>query len=155
MAKMSGVDRQLARLAALPPAMQEAAASQLEQEVDQLVAAMQNVAPVGETGNLRASIRKEKGARPLSWRIVAGGPLTTVKIRKGVSDSSFAKAKAGRGGGAFDYTRGVEFGHLTIDGSFVPAEPFFFPTYRARKSGLKRRVMAAAKKPLKTLFPKV
>lgn len=154
MAEMKNLDRVLARLQRIPQEVRAAVEAQLEKEADDMLAAIQRVVPV-DTGNLRKSIRKEKGHRPLSWRIRAGGPLTTVKVRKGVRDRDFAKAaKSGGNKGEFDYARGVEFGHLAEDGTFVPAKPYFWPIYRARKKAIRRRLAAAAKKPLKTLFPK-
>lgn len=153
MAQWKGLDLALARLAKLPAEVRAAVEQQLEAEAEALAAAMRNNVPV-DTGTLRDSIKVVPGKHALSRRIVVGGDATTVKVRKGVSDADFAKAKAKRNNtGEFDYFRAVEFGHLTPDGVPVPAQPFFFPTYRARKKALKRRIAAAARGPLKTLFP--
>lgn len=159
MAQWKGLDKALARMARLPAEVKESVQQQLHKEAEDLVAAMKRAAPV-KSGVLRDTITFKPGSRPLSVNILAGGPATTVKVRKGVDDASFAKASAAaeaKGGpvnrGEFDYFRPQEFGHLTTKGVFVPAHPFFYPTYRARKRGLKRRLAAAARKPLKTLFP--
>ncbi len=152
-ARMLGKEKVLARMAKFPAELKAAVQAQLETEAHELAEAIKRAVPV-DTGTLRDTIEAKAGSRPLSMVVVAGGPATMVKIRKGVSDQSFAKSKAsGSNRGAYDYMRAVEFGHLTIDGVHVPAQPFFYPTYRARKKALKRRIAQAATKQLKTLFP--
>lgn len=94
------------------------AVTELNAQADALVNLMKASAPRGRTGDLIASIRKEKGKRPTIVRVAAGGPLTTERGEKQ----------------PYDYARAVEFGTQKM-----PAEPFFFPAYR-----LKRKSMNAA-----------
>jgi hypothetical protein len=153
MAAWIGLDKALARMLRLPVEINVAVDKQLEEEAQELAAAIRRAVPV-RTGALRDTIKVVPGDRPLSRRIVAGGQETTVKIRARVKAADFAKAKAaGNNKGEYDYFRAVEFGHLSEDGVPVPAEPFFFTTYRARKKAMRRRIAGAARKQLKNLFP--
>ena len=86
------------------------ALTELNAQADNLVAQMKAVVERGPTGHLAGSIRKAPGARPTIVRVMAGGAATT---RKGGSGKSY------------DYARAVEFGTV-----HVPAQPFFFPTFR-------------------------
>lgn len=127
-------DKLVARLNRIPKAVQEAAEDALKKEVDDLVAAMQRAAPVGnpaegaEPGKFRDSIHAyENPDKPLSYRILAD-----------------ARDEQGRFIGAH-----IEFGHKAPDGSHVAASPSFFPTYRARKRAMRRRLSAATRKAFK------
>jgi hypothetical protein len=125
-----------ARLGKVPEAVRQALADQLAKEAEDLVAAEQRAAPVSELedhpGQLRDSIQSYPNPdRPLSFRIIAA-----------------ARDKAGR-----LFARYVEFGHTTAGGKYVPAHAFWFPTYRARRKAMRRRLTAAPRKALKALFP--
>lgn len=84
---------------------QAAIEAELERQANRLADAMRAAAPDGPTGNLDQSVRVEPGAHPLERIVAAGGELTT---RDG-----------------YDYALAVEFGTEKM-----PAEPFFWPTYR-------------------------
>jgi hypothetical protein len=113
------------RLERIPERVKEAVDRQLQQEAADLAAAVQRAAPV-ETGELVASIRVDKNPRrDLSYQIVVGGPAPL----------------------------SVEFGHRAANGVHVPARPFAYPTARARKSAVRRRVRATAKRAFKEEFP--
>jgi len=106
----------------------KAVAAELEDAVldqaNSLAWSMRLAAPRGKkaTHELQASIRVEEGRHPLRKLVKAGGPRTT---------------KDG-----YDYSLAIEFGTQK-----APAEPFFWPTYRARKkkirSELDKRARAA------------
>jgi HK97 gp10 family phage protein len=74
----------------------------------------------GATSDLRESIRVEKAKRPTRFLVRAGGPKTT------------------RGG--YDYALANEFGTQKM-----PAQPFFWPTYRAEKKRIRRDIMRGIK----------
>ena len=138
MAQMKNLERRVAQLARLPDAVRQAAEGAFDQEVADLVAALKRACPVSELeespGQLRASIESYPvPGRPLSARIIVGAT-----DEKGVK-----------------FARYVEFGHTSKDGSYVPAQPFFWPTYRARKKAMRRRMLAPARKAIRQLFPKV
>lgn len=124
MAKLLGKAAANKRIRALYPAAFAAARAQLKKEVDNLTAAIKRNAPF-EEGELQASVRNfETPDRELSYRIIAD-----------------AKDDKSRYIGHW-----VEHGHTAPDGTPVPARPFFFPTYRAHKKGMQRRMRAAAKR---------
>lgn len=153
-AKFVNKEQILARLRRLPAGVEEAARAELKTQVDDLAGAIRRATPVGKTGNLLKSIEVRPGRRPLSYIVSAGGPLTTVKVRKGVSDHDFLRAlQSGGNRGEFDYSRGVEFGHTSHEGVHVPAQPFFFPTYRAWVKGMKNAIRKAVRERLKRDFP--
>lgn len=136
-AKMLNLEKVLARLAKVPDAVKDAVAERLQTEVDDLVAAQKRAAPVDKAspdpGKFRDSIHAYPNPdRPLSYRIIAD-----------------AKDDKGNFIGAH-----IEHGHRTPSGTHVPASPSFFPTYRARKKPMKRRIAAASRKALKQLYPK-
>lgn len=136
MARMLNLDRTLARLKKIPPAVTTASGTQLAAEVEELTEAIQQAAPVNDLdetpGQLRDSVHFYPNPdRPLSYRILAD-----------------AKDEKGEFIGPH-----VEHGHKARDGSHVPRVPFFFPTYRARKKPMKRRIAAAGRKAVKALFP--
>ncbi|HTN41813.1 MAG TPA: hypothetical protein VLZ84_11715 [Asticcacaulis sp.] len=134
--KMLNKQKVIARLAHLGDYMFNAVQHQLATEVDDLVAAQRRAAPINKDksdtpGTFRDSIHGYPNPdRPLSYRIIAD-----------------AKDEKGNFIGPH-----IEFGHLTIDGKQVAARPSFFPTYRARKKGMQRRINAAARKAAKALF---
>jgi HK97 gp10 family phage protein len=137
MAKVTNLERRIARMNAFPAEVQAAVEEGVKAEVDRLVAAMKRAAPVSELENQPGELRDSITAypvegRPASWRII-------VKARD----------KKGR-----YYGRYVEFGHTSKDGSYVPAQPFFFPTYRAREKGRSARILRSARKLIRQMFPK-
>jgi hypothetical protein len=129
---MQNLSRVVTRMLRVPPGVNQAAAAQLKIEVDDLVAAQKRAAPVDpasdDPGKFRDSIHAYPTPnRPLSFRIIAD-----------------AKDAAGKFIGA-----NIEQGHRAVDGSHVAARPSFWPTYRARKKGMRKRISAAARKVLK------
>lgn len=134
--KMLNLQRTLARLKAIPDSIKVAVGSQLAKEVEDLTEAIQQNAPVGSSlektpGQLKESVHFYPNPdRPLSYRILAD-----------------AKDAQGEFIGPH-----VEHGHKARDGSHVPRVPFFFPTYRSRKTGMKRRISSAGSKAAKAAF---
>lgn len=156
MARLKGKEAALRRMRALYPEVAKVVIAETRIEVEKLAEAMKRVVPK-KTGVLKRSIRVEDvEGKPGVFRIIAGGvPETRKKVRKGVKDADFALAKqAGNNKGEFDYARAVEFGHIAEDGTQVPADPYFYPTYRAQKRGMGRRISAKARKQLKETFNK-
>lgn len=134
---MLGLDKRLAAFARLPPDVRNEIAKSLDAETDELVAAEKRAAPVSaledHPGQLRDSIEKYRTpGRLLSWRIIAG-----------------ARDKQGRLFGRY-----VEFGHTAANGTFVPASPFWFPTYRARRKAMRKAILDPARRVIRKLFPK-
>jgi hypothetical protein len=135
-AKMLNLQRTLERMKKLPEMVKQAVGTQLAGEVEDLTEAIQRAAPVNDLdqypGQLRDSVHFYPNPdRPLSYRILAD-----------------AKDDKGKFIGSH-----VEHGHKARDGSHVPRVPFFFPTYRARKKAMRRRISAAGRKAIKAEFP--
>lgn len=84
-----------------------------------------------ETGNLHASCMVTPTDDPLTYIVQAGGDLTTKEIREG-------------SGVSYDYAESFEFGN-----SRQHARPFFWPTYRAKRSGIEEAISDAVEKALK------
>ena len=105
------------------------AIAELNTSADTLVGMMKNVVKHGPTGDLAGSIRKAPGSVPTIVKVMAGGAATT---------------RQGGGGRPYDYARAVEFGTVKM-----PAEPFFFPTFRlmrkALQSSMRRKITKTIK----------
>ena len=105
------------------------AVRELNNQAQDLAKTITAVAPE-EEGGLKQSVRVIPGKRDTTVRVVAGGKLT---IRPAVSSKPY------------DYARADEFGTVNM-----PAQPFFFPTYRLKKkkmiSAMKRKINASIKK---------
>lgn len=123
--------RLAARLAKVPLEVRAAAAAEALLASLALSEAIRQRAPADE-GDLRASVRVERGKRGDRFYVKAGGPKTTRPVRKGQSAT-------------YDYANAVEFGTKK-----KPARPFFYPTWRAAKkqirSGLNHEIRKAAAK---------
>lgn len=120
-----------ARLAGIPKAVKDAVGRQLDHEVKEMVEAQKRAAPLDDgsenPGNFRDSIHAYRNPdRALSYRIIAD-----------------ARDEDGHFIGSH-----IEHGHRARNGSHVPAKPSFYPTYRARKRPMRRRLQAAARKAL-------
>lgn len=106
----------------------DGAVKELNDQATQLAALIEAVAPKHE-GVLAHTVRVIPGKKDTQVRIVAGGKET---IRPTISSKPY------------DYARADEFGTQKM-----PAQPFFFPTYRLRKkkiiSAMKRRITKAIK----------
>lgn len=141
---MQGREALLKRLARIKGAPRRTGRKALEDAAAAMVATMKSLAPV-RSGKLRDSIKYRMGAggdADLSVLITAGGPETTVEVRKG-------------SGKPFDYALAAEFGVAAHEagGKFEGAEhpgaqsqPFFWPAYRAHRRAAKSRITRGLKK---------
>jgi HK97 gp10 family phage protein len=119
------------RLAKIPIEVRAAAATEALLAALALSEAIRQRAPQDE-GALRASVRVERGKRGDRFHVKAGGPKTTRPVRRGQSAT-------------YDYANATEFGTKK-----KPAQPFFYPTWRAAKkqirAGLDHEIRKAAAK---------
>lgn len=111
-------------LAQKSAALKAQASSALQTEVEGLAAAMRAKVRI-KTGTLAETIEAVKIGEN-AYRVQAGGVKTTKEVRTG-------------SGVPYDYARSEEFGTRKEE-----AKPFFFNTYRSKKSGLKSRIKKAA-----------
>lgn len=113
-------------LASIPSSVARDLDAAVFQQAERLAVSQRAAVPV-KSGKLKKSIQVVKGKKPLSYRVVAGGEMTTVEARQ-------------RSGASYDYARGVEFGTAK-----ATAKPFFFPTYRLLKSRIKSSIARKVK----------
>lgn len=118
------------KLDAIPKAVREAVLKALEASANELAATMRALVPEDE-GDLKRSIRVERGAHELQLLVKAGGPATTKPVREGVSAT-------------YDYALGVEYG--TVD---AEARPYFYPAIRLRKKRIRRRIRSAIRRAIR------
>jgi len=132
MAKLNAASRAKLkeRIRRIPNKAKQAAVKELNAQGAQLVARMKFVVPVHEH-DLQRSIRSYPQADRrgfYSVRVSAGGALTRRPSE----------------GGVFDYARAVEFG--TED---MPAEPFFYPSFRRYRTKIRSAVTRAIRNSFK------
>ena len=123
-------------LASLPPATRKAVRAEVFHQAAVLKGDIAAAAPHGPTGVLAASVRVEPGRSPLAALVRAGGKTTTRTVGFGFF-SAFNAAVRGRA--EYDYAIAQEFGT-----QHIPAQPFFWPTYRAKKRAIRKAIKAEA-----------
>lgn len=114
-------------MANIPKSVANELVAGVNEGADLLTGTMRTVVPRGKDGRneLAESIRKEPGRRPLQVLVKAGGELTTRRM----------------GGTTYDYSMGQEFGNEK-----VPAQPFFWPSYRLTKKRIRSTISRRMKK---------
>lgn len=123
------------RMEKVPLQVRAAAAAEALLQAQALGAAIQRMAPKGDTHKLAESVRVEGGRFGDRFYVKAGGPLTTKPVRAGASAT-------------YDYANAVEHGTQTMK-----AEPFFYPTYRANRQQMKRSIQNVIRKAAKLQGP--
>lgn len=129
---MASTDRLARKLRALPKRMRAEIGAAVAKAGPEMVALARALAPADD-GTLRASIRSSYVEEALKVTIEAGGEATTKPVRNGADAS-------------YDYALGQEFGTREM-----PANPFFFPAYRATKKRSKSRISRAINKAAKAV----
>lgn len=131
MAKHWSIKQFQKTLEQLPAQMVKNMSGHLDEIANNTTVAVAMKAPTSGDGshNLRDSVRYHDGKHPLSKVIRAGGDLTKMDTSSHLG--GWARFKRGFAGQLdYDYALAVEFGT-----QFQPAQPFFFPTIRARRDG--------------------
>lgn len=95
----------------------------IEEQANDLAAAIRDAAEQGQTGDLRESVRVEDGENDLERIVTAGGELTTTTSPTGW---------------AYDYALANEFGTTKM-----PAHPFFWPTIHERREAIVQAISDA------------
>jgi HK97 gp10 family phage protein len=96
-------------------------AQAIKDQADMLADAIRDAAP-DRTGALRDSIQVRRAKNDVDLVVTAGGDATTKEVRAG-------------SGQPYDYALATEFGT-----SKEQAEPFFYPTYRARADDIRQAI---------------
>ncbi|AGT09318.1 HK97-gp10 family putative phage morphogenesis protein [Paracoccus aminophilus] len=123
--------RIVAKLKNIPAVAVEAAQKAMEEGAAEIVAAMKAAAP-HDQGDLRDSIG-------WTWGEVPAGTFMIDEIRSGKNKGdqyATLRIKIYAGNADAFYARFHEFGTSTG----VPAQPFFFPVWKARKAEFRKRI---------------
>lgn len=140
-------DALFAKLRRLVPGVELQMGKANMDSANEMASLARSFAPTGATGILKGSIRIESGDRPGSYRVLAGGPVTTKTVRVG-------------SGKPFDYALGVEFGtkpHKNAGlfaGSQHPGarkQPFYWVAYRLMKKKIKSGASRAIGRAIRAL----
>lgn len=134
---VQGVAALHARFQAVPKKVRVEVAKQLEKEAEKLVREMRAIAPK-RSGDLASAIR-------WTWGEAPAGSLVLARSRGGQDFGKVAITVYVAAGGdavpdAF-YARFQEFGTI-----HMPANPFFFPVYRANKRRIRSNLTRAVKR---------
>lgn len=121
----------------MPKRVEDAARKAMETGAEELVAMMKRLAPI-DTGDLQMSISWTWGAAPKGSVVLA----KSEPDNKGMRITIFAGSKE-----AF-YARWQEFGTTEM-----PANPFFFPSWRALRKRIRSRIVRNMKKAVQAEFP--
>lgn len=150
MSRISGRERLLAKMAAIPQEIRKEMAEAVKQGADDIVTLQQRLAPVG-TGALRDSIVATQGGATPKYSTFKG------KETGGESDPELT-VRISAGNAQVRYAHIVEFGSAPHKngGFFAGTEhpgtkpnPFFFTGYRAMRRKVKSRISRATKKAIK------
>lgn len=120
----------------MPEATRVEIRAAMEQSANEIVDVMRNLAPV-DSGDLRNSINWTWGEAP-SGALVLGKTRKSMAAKAGLSLTIYA------GGGSEFYARFVEFGTVNM-----PAQPFFYPSWRLGRKRARGRVSRAVNKAAK------
>lgn len=150
MSKITGRDRLLKKMAAIPAEIRKEMAAAIRQGADEIVGLQKRLAPV-QSGDLRDSIVASSGKAAPKYSTFKG------KSGGGESDPDLS-VTISAGNAKVRYSHLVEFGtapHLN-GGKFAgtqnpgtPARPFFFPAYRALRRKVKGRITRSTKKAIR------
>jgi HK97 gp10 family phage protein len=161
MAKVEGRARLLAKMRALPTEVRSAIKQALAEGADEITGMQKRLAPVSATGShgnppgaLRDSIVQTwGGAREryssLAGSAGAGDPDLTVRISAGNSKVRYAHLVEF---GTAPHINGGKFKGTQHPGT--PAQPFFYPAYRALRKRVKSRISRATNKAAKKVAGK-
>ena len=114
----------------LPFKLKRQLATAIKAEADRVASAIRAEAP-RDTGALAESVQVRRRRDELELEVVAGGDLTTKEVRNG-------------SGVSYDYALAIEFGATDR-----PAEPFFYPTWRAMREDVQSNIETAIAEVLK------
>lgn len=142
-------DRLIRKLKAFPPKAEAVIRKAMEDSAEQIVRQMKSLAPV-DSGDLQMSIK-------WTWGDAPKGSLKVGQIKSAAGNM---RITIFAGGDKAWYSRFVEFGtrEHTAGGKFagatipaIPAQPFFYVSWRSGKKSAKSRVTRAMTKAAKEI----
>lgn len=137
-----------ARLARVPDIAREAAARAMEEVAQEIVDEMKRLAPVLRTPDKRRTAGALRDSIGWTWGDVPAGSFVIDEIRSGKNKGNqYATLRIRIYAGSKDafYARFVEFGTKTGG----PAQPFFFPVWKARRAEFRRRVRDSVRRAIR------
>lgn len=134
--RVLGLDRLKRKLKRFPAVVEQEIRTAMETSANEIVALAKSLAPV-DSGELRNSIG-------WTWGDAPEGAMVLGTVRGNRSGNLVITIYAG-GGDAF-YGRFVEFGTQNM-----PAQPFFYPSYRALRRRARGRVTRSVNKAAKRI----
>lgn len=129
----------------IPQKVYDGIRAAMEAQANAIVAQMKAHAPV-DTGDLQMSINWTWGNAPKGAIVL--GRTRPVRARSGQTASDGLRITLYAGGNDQYYAWFQEFGRMAGDKE-VPAQPFFYPVYRANKRRAKAAVTKAVSKGVK------
>lgn len=132
---VKGLDQFNRRWKAIPKAARVNVRAAMEAVADDIVDEIWSRAPQGETGQLGASIGWTWGEAPAGSMVIG---------RVGRTEYGTMRITIYAGGGPAFYARFHEFGTVKM-----PASPFFYPVWRARRRSIKSRIARALRKAIR------
>lgn len=140
MALVLNVQRLNRKLRRLTVTTQDEVRTAMEEAADAIVATAKNLVPV-KTGRLRGTIGWTWGDAPRGAMVLGQvGPRARVNEMRITIYAGDESTKVGERA-QFQLARLQEFGTQNM-----PANPFFYVSYRAHKKSVKRRIRAASRK---------
>lgn len=123
---LEGIERLMRKIDAMPAAVRKAAGQEAFLGAEAIAAEMRAIAPRDDNPDngeqVRDHIRVEEGRL---------GDMSYVVIADAKDEKGRPKAVP------------VELGHKASNGTIVEPAPFFWPTVRARRKGINRRIKSA------------
>lgn len=147
---VKGLDRLLRQMKALPKLQVEAVAAAQLAGANDLAAAIERAAPK-RSGATKKSVQVVTGAEAANTgdegALIKAQAGLAVKVVAGDDDAFYVRfiehGTAGAPAGAYRDKKGKARKNK-VEHHATPAQPFFWPTVRAQKARLKRRVSKAA-----------
>ena len=149
--KIEGVDKLKRKMMTFPRLARQEISKAMEQSADEMVRLARSLAPVAD-GDLRASIG-------WTWGDAPKGTMVIGQVKREGKGTGNMQITVYAGGGDAWYSRFVEFGTSPhIQGGIfagtqhpgTPAQPFFFPSYRAMRKRFRSRTTRAIRKAART-----
>lgn len=149
--KITGRDRLLKKMAAIPAEIRKEMAAAIRQGADEIVSMQKRLAPI-ESGDLRNSIVATSGGAAPKYSTFKG------KQKGGGESDPDLSVTISAGNAKVRYAHIVEFGaapHVQPKNPFIrfhpgtTAAPFFFPAYRALRRKVKGRITRSTKKAIR------
>lgn len=133
--KFVGRSALLKRLANLVPEVEQATAAAQLEAAEELAAAIEERAPIGVSGDYRASITGGRLADHPSKAVLGDGDVKDKNATGVFADFKWRWIEFGTGARTVKAT-GKSSGRM-------PAHPYIFPTYRSKKKAIRRKISSA------------